>query len=96
MTLDDVRFDINIINECIEEMSQPITDRGEFLNKNIANRLDKINKIYAKEFDIKLVELETIISSPSTDMITLSKAVRKFSKISNSVYSVALELIDVM
>lgn len=96
MYISDIKFNVDIIDECIEEMSTPIQNREMFLTSCICERLDKCNKLYLDEFNIELTEVEDIINNPNVDIPSLSYVVKRLSKLSSSVSLVALELLDII
>lgn len=96
MLPEQLNFDVNVISECLDEMSNPIIDKEKFLNESILNKLIYINNKYTEDFDIKLLEVENELKRPDLDLKTLSNQITKLSKLSNSIHSIALEVLDVI
>lgn len=87
---DNIRFDNNIILECIDEMKS-LDNKEKFFNDMVRERLNKCNDCYVNEFEEKIDNLvERVLSS--NDLKTIGRAMIKLSKMAGSLCSTEITL----
>lgn len=92
---DSISFDIDLLEECIFEMS-PISDREEFFHNLINNRLEACNRRCIDDFNSQLDLIERQLDPDKLDLDKLCKAIKSVSKISTSLYRTQITLYKVL
>lgn len=96
MLLNNISLDVQIINECLLELEDPIIDKQAYFNDRVKDRLNKCNKIYLDNVDTELSKLEHTLTDNYSDIKTLSKALNSLSKLSSNLYRTELNLLDIL
>lgn len=96
MLLNNISLDVQIINECLSELEDPIIDKQAYFNDRVKDRLNKCNKIYLDNVDTELSKLEHTLTDNYSDIKTLSKALNSLSKLSSNLYRTELNLLDIL
>lgn len=91
----NISFDIDILKECISELS-PIDDREEFFNCLVSNRLEICNKRCIEEFNNQLNMIERKLDPDNVNLNKLSRAIKSMSKLSSSLYKTQITLYKVL
>lgn len=93
---DNISFNIDLLNECIEEVSSPIRDRSRFFDSLVMERLDKCNKSCIEDFSNKLDIIDSKLERNNFNMREIFSVVKKLTKASSSVYSTQITLFKLM
>ena len=94
--MENLNFDISVIEECIEELSEPITDRKSYFDKMVYERIEKCNRSYMDDFDEQLRKIEDYAMSPSCDLIAIGNMMKRLSRLTQSIYKTELSLYKVL
>jgi hypothetical protein len=89
-------FSVDTIQECMSELSQPISNREEYLRNCIVSRLDMINELYLDEFNTEMSDIESKLLDSNLSVGALSVLLKRLCRLSNTISMSALKLIDVI
>ena len=79
-----LNLDPDIIQDCISALGEPVSDKNEFIQSLITERLMRINKRHSEEFDRLLYEAtKTLDDRPN--IRETNRVVRKLNRLSKRI-----------
>lgn len=96
MLASDLSFDIDTINECIRELSEDrITDRKDYFNLMVVERIDRCNREYMNDFDNELSKIMEAIDN-NCSIVYIAKLINKISRVTRGLYNSEITLYKVL
>lgn len=97
ITEDNLSFDINIINECINEMhSTEVKDKDKYFSDIVSERFTECNRVYMDEFDTVLNNLYDYIVSDEFNMKRIPSVMTRLDKLAKTLYKTQLSLYKIL
>ena len=95
MFAQEVRYDIDILNDCIGEM-QPISDKESYMQALVVERLESMRERNLKEFNEQLREVEYKALHSDASLYDFSKALVKLSRLSKKITKSQMTILKVL
>lgn len=94
----NISFDIDIIKDCISDMSGNIDEdnRSKFFDSIVVDRLDKCNKQYLDEYDRDLDRLLSLIEDGDISMNNILRSIKKIGRHTRTLYNIEMSIYNII
>ena len=87
-----LKFNESVIYECMDELGESLPDRKQFLNDQVAERLDQLSSRDLEEFDQWLEKIRQVAKKDDVDIWEINHAIKSLTRASKSLFKTELVL----
>ena len=87
-----LNFNPDIINDCLNDLQEPLSDKKVFMSNLIQERLKQINRSDLEHFDKNLKMLERRVEEKDCSLYEITRMLNKLSMVSKSICKAELTL----